>query len=346
MSKHPYQLTPEQASRFAHLALRCIQREFPCNPGHVIADAADLRRPRELHPAFYGCFDWHSAVHGHWLLVHVLRRFPDLPEAAAIRAALADNLTEANLRIEADYFAAAGHRGFERAYGWAWLLKLAEELATWDDPDGRRWSAGLAALADVIVARYQEFLPKQVYPIRTGVHPNTAFGLAFAFDYARAVGHAALRDLIVRRSLDYYAADRACPAAWEPGGNDFFSPCLMEADLMRRILPQEEFAAWLEDFLPELRTGKPASLLHPAIVTDRSDGQLVHLDGLNLSRAWCMWNIAAALPPADPRREILAAAAGRHADAGLTGVASGDYMGEHWLATFAVYMLECAGAYS
>lgn len=346
MSQHPYYLTSEQAARCADLALGCIRREFPCNPGHVIADAGDLRRPRELHPAFYGCFDWHSAVHGHWLLVHVLRRFPDLPAAAAMRAALAENLTVANLRGEADYFAAVGHRGFERPYGWAWLLKLAEELAAWDDPDGRRWSAGLGPLADLIVARYQEFLPKQTYPIRTGVHANTAFGLAFAFDYARAVGHTALRELIVRRSLEYYAADRNYPAAWEPGGNDFLSPCLVEADLMRRILPREEFAAWLEDFLPGLRSAEPANLLQPAIVTDRSDGQIVHLDGLNLSRAWCMWNIVAVLPPDDPRRQILIAAAGRHADAGLVGVAGGDYMGEHWLATFAVYMLECAGAYS
>ncbi|MGC8781158.1 MAG: DUF2891 family protein, partial [Anaerolineae bacterium] len=206
MPERPYQLTPAQAARFADLALRCIGREFPCNPGHVIAHAGDLRRPAELHPAFYGCFDWHSAVHGHWLLVHILRRFPQLPEAAAIRAALAANLTEANLAAEAAYFALPEHRGFERTYGWAWLLKLAEELAAWDDPDGRRWSAGLAALATVIEARYEEFLPKQVYPIRAGVHPNTAFGLAFAFDYAVAVGDERLRGLIARRSRDYYAA--------------------------------------------------------------------------------------------------------------------------------------------
>lgn len=344
MPEQPYRLTHVHAARCAHLALRCIQREFPYNPGHVITHAGDLRRPRELHPAFYGCFDWHSAVHGHWLLVRLLRRFPDLPAAAEIRAAVAANLTEDNLAAEAAYL--AGHRGFERTYGWAWLLKLAEELAGWDDPDGRRWSANLAPLAAVIVAQYKEFLPKQTYPIRTGVHPNTAFGLAFAFDYAIAVGDDELRELIARRSRDYYAADRNAPAAWEPGGNEFFSPCLMEADLMRRILPPDEFAAWLEGFLPELARGEPANLFAPAIVTDRSDGQLVHLDGLNLSRAWCMWNIAAALPPADPRRNILSAAAGRHADAGLAGVFSGDYMGEHWLATFAVYMLECAGGYA
>ena len=251
------------------------------------------------------------------------------------------NLTVVNLQAEADYFEAPGHGGFERTYGWAWLLKLAEELAAWDDPDARRWSAALAPLAAVIVRRTLDFLPRQTYPIRTGTHPNTAFGLAFAHDYAVAAGHAALADLVVRRSLDYYAADRACPAGWEPGGNDFFSPCLMEADLMRRVLPGDEFGAWLERFLPGLRSDEPASLLHPAIVTDRTDGQLVHLDGLNLSRAWCMWRIAAALPAQDSRRPLLAASASRHADAGLAGVGSGDYMGDHWLATFAVYMLEC-----
>ncbi len=340
MAAHRSRLTPTQASRFARLALACVGREFPYNPGHVITGATDLHPPRRLHPAFYGCFDWHSAVHGHWLLVHVLRRFPGLPEAGEIRAALGANLTEANLRAEAEYLRAAGHGGFERTYGWAWLLKLAEELAAWDDPDGRRWSAALEPLAAVVVGRWLEFLPRQTYPIRAGVHPNTAFGLAFAFDYAAATGHEELRGLVVRRSLDYYAADRACPAGWEPGGNDFFSPCLMEADLMRRVLPQAEFTAWLDAFLPDLRHGGPASLLAPAIVADRSDGQLVHLDGLNLSRAWCMASIAAALPPGDPRRAVLAASAGRHAAAGLAGVASGEYMGDHWLATFAVYMLD------
>ena len=338
-------LTHTDASRFAGLALGCIQREFPYQPAHVINDAADVRRPRELHPAFYGCFDWHSAVHGHWLLARILRRFGDLPEATAIRAALDSNLSAANLEVEADYFRQPGRRGFERTYGWAWLLKLAQELGEWDDADGRRWSAGLEPLAAVIVTRYLEFLPKQTYPIRGGVHPNTAFGLAFAHDYAATVGHLALRDLVVQRSLDYFAADRDYPAAWEPGGADFFSPCLIEADMMRRVLPRAEFSAWLASFLPDLALGRPAQLLTPAAVTDRSDGQLVHLDGLNLSRGWCMWSIAGALPPGDPRRAVLTQAAGRYAEAGLAHVASGDYMGEHWLATFALYMLECAASY-
>ncbi len=391
-------LTPALAIRFADMALRCIGREYPYQPGHVITGPDDIATPRALHPAFYGCFDWHSAVHDHWLLVRLLRHYaekldagacpgtqqvtqqvatsatntwtpglapetqqaatsatntrtpglaPETQQAAtsgsieaAIHAALGANLTEANLAAEAAYFKSPAHRGFERTYGWAWLLKLAEELHGWDDPDGQRWSAALAPLVDVIVARYLDFLPKQTYPIRVGTHPNTAFGLAFALDYARATGHDALEDLVIRRSLDYYAADCDCPANWEPGGNDFFSPCLVEADLMRRVLRPDEFPAWLARFLPGLAVGKPAGLLTPATVTDRSDGQLAHLDGLNLSRAWHMAAIAAALPTDDPRRAVLAGSAARHLDAGLIGVAGGDYMGEHWLATFALCALD------
>lgn len=342
MDEQGWRLTGELAEQCARLALHCIGREYPYNPGHVITGPEDVATPRGLHPAFYGCFDWHSAVHGHWLLVHLLRRFPALALADEMRAALAANLTAENLLAEAAYFAAPVRRSFERTYGWAWLLKLAEELHGWDDPDGRRWAAALAPLEQIIVERYLDFLPRQTYPIRSGVHPNTAFGLAFAWDYATAVSHTTLAGLIERRSLDYFAADAGCPADWEPGGSDFLSPCLVEADLLRRILPPAAFAAWLGRFLPGLATGEPARLLTPAIVSDRSDGQLVHLDGLNLSRAWCLWNIAAALPLEDERRPVLTAAASRHAAAGLTGLASGDYMGEHWLATFAVYMLECA----
>ncbi len=337
----PPTLTLTLAGRFADMALRCIGREYPYQPGHVITGPDDIATPRALHPAFYGCFDWHSAVHGHWLLVSLLRRTPDLPGADAIRAALAANLAEANLAAEAAYLGAPGRAGFERTYGWAWLLQLAEALHDWDDPDGRRWSAALAPLVEVIVARYLDFLPRQTYPIRVGTHANTAFGLAFALDYARATGHAALHDLAIQRALDYYAADRDCPAGWEPGGNDFFSPCLAEADLMRRVLGAQAFPGWLERFLPGLAAGKPACLLAPATVTDRSDGQLAHLDGLNLSRAWHMGAVAAALPSDDPRRRVLAASAEQHLEAGLVGVAAGDYMGEHWLATFALCALEC-----
>jgi hypothetical protein len=328
-----------QASSFARLALKAIQKEYPNKPEHVLNSEADVRGPRALHPAFYGSFDWHSSVHGHWMLVRLLRLFPDLPESQQIRAALDQHLTRKNLQVEADYFLQPNRQSFERTYGWAWLLKLAEELHGWDDPDGRRWSDNLRPLTDTIVARYLAYLPKQTYPIRTGVHPNTAFGLSFALDYARAVGQKPLQDLVEERSRAYFAKDAAIPAAWEPGGTDFFSPSLMEADLMRRVLQANEFHTWLRGFLPGLENGEPKTLFVPAQVTDRGDPQLVHLDGLNLSRAWCMRQIAAALPKDDPARKTLVDSAARHMEAALPHVASGDYMGEHWLATFAVYLL-------
>jgi hypothetical protein len=332
-------LSQEQASAFARLALKGIRKEYPNKPEHVLNGAADLRSPRALHPAFYGSYDWHSSVHGHWMLVRLLHVFPELPEKQPIRAALAEHLTAANLRAEADYFAQPNRRTFERTYGWAWLLKLAEEIRAWDDPDARAWSRNLRPLEEVVVARYLAFLPRQTYPIRTGVHPNTAFGLAFALDYARAAGHQPLRDLIGERSRTYFAGDAGIPAAWEPGGADFLSPSLTEADLMRRVLPAAEFRAWFRRFLPDVAKGEPKALLVPATVTDRSDPQLVHLDGLNLSRAWCLRNVAAALPADDPARKVLAESAACHAEAALGHVASGDYAGEHWLASFAVYLL-------
>jgi hypothetical protein len=332
-------MTPQQASAFARLALKGIRKEYPNKPGDVLNDANDVKSPRAMHPAFYGSFDWHSAVHGHWMLVRLLRLFPELPEAREIRAALAENLTAKNLQTEAEYFARKNTQSFERPYGWAWLLKLAEELHGWDDPDGKGWAKNVKPLADTLVARYLAYFPKQTYPIRSGVHPNTAFGLAFAHDYARAVGDAKLRELIEERSRAYYGKDAGAPAAWEPDGADFFSPSLMEADLMRRVLPADEFRAWFGRYLPGIARGEPKNLLTPATVTDRSDPQIVHLDGLNLSRAWCMRSIAAALPKDDPARRVLAEAAARHAEAALRHVASGDYAGEHWLASFAVYML-------
>jgi hypothetical protein len=335
-------LTVELAAQLARIALNGIVREYPTYSGHILLAAADLRGTRALHPAFYGCFDWHSAVHSHWLLARLLRRLPGLSAAGPIRSALNDHLTEANLRAEAAYLAQLGRHGFERPYGWTWLLKLAEELLDWDDPDGRRWSAAIGPLARLIAELYLEYLPRLTYPIRSGTHSSTAFGLTFALDYAQASAHAPLRDYIVARSLGYYGADRNAPVMWEPGGGDFLSPCLAEADLMRRVLPAADFAGWLVDFLPSLAGGGPPQLLTPAVVSDRSDGQIVHLDGLNLSRAWCMWGIAEALAPDDRRRSILIEAAERHAHAGLIGVGSGDYMGEHWLGSFALYMLGCA----
>ncbi|HEY1859254.1 MAG TPA: DUF2891 domain-containing protein [Gemmataceae bacterium] len=335
----PVRLNREQASTFAKLALKSIRREYPNKPDHVLNDADDIKSPRALHPAFYGCFDWHSSVHGHWLLVRVQRLFPDLPERDQIRTLLAEHLTAKNLQAEAAYFAQPNRQSFERTYGWVWLLKLAEELHAWDDPDGKQWTRNLEPLAAAIVTRYLDFLPKQTYPIRTGVHANTAFGLAFALDYARAVNNQQLVDLIEERSRTYFAADTAYPAAWEPGGEDFFSPSLMEGDLMRRVLPSEEFQAWFHRFLPGIEKHEPKTLLAPATVSDRADPKIVHLDGLNLSRAWCMRGIAAALPTDDPARRVLAESASLHAEAALSHVASGEYAGEHWLASFAALML-------
>lgn len=328
-------LTREQASHFAALAMKGIAKEFPNKMDHVMDGPEAVKSPRELHPAFYGCFDWHSSVHGHWMLVRLLKLHADLPEAAAIRAGLRANLTKENLAAETAYLKRPGAGSFERTYGWAWLLKLAEELHGWDDPDGKAWAANLAPLAEAFVQRYLEFLPRQTYPIRTGVHPNTAFGLAFALDFARTTGRGDLEKLVAQRAKDYFSADKNYPASWEPGGEDFFSAALMEADLMRRILPAEEFRAWFRGFLPEV----PASLLTPAIVSDRSDPKIVHLDGLNLSRAACLWSIARAFPAGDPLHTTLSDSAKRHADASLPHVASGDYAGEHWLASFAVWML-------
>jgi hypothetical protein len=333
------ELSRERASAFAKLALTAVQKEFPNKPEHVIGDPTDVKAPRALHPAFYGSYDWHSSVHGHWLLVRLLKTVPDLPEAKDVRGVLSRHLSAANIKTEAEYFSRKEARSFERPYGWAWLLKLAEELRGWDDPDAKTWSANLRPLTDVIVTRYLDFFPKQTYPIRTGVHPNTAFGLAFAHDYSRAVGDKKLRALVEERAKAYFANDADAPAKWEPGGADFFSPTLMEADLMRRVLPAGEFRSWFAKFLPGAATAEPKSLFEPATVTDRTDPQLVHLDGLNLSRAWCMKHIAAALPANDPAKKVLLESAARHADAGLKHIASGDYAGEHWLASFAVYLL-------
>jgi hypothetical protein len=252
---------------------------------------------------------------------------------------MAAHLTVENLKVEADYFARKESKSFEGTYGWAWLLKLAEELNGCDALDAKVWAKNLQPLADVVVSRYLDFFPKQTYAIRTGVHPNTAFGLAFAYDYARSIGDTRLIGLIQERARAYFGADADVPAGWEPGGADFFSPSLTEADLMRRVLSPTEFREWFARFLPGTTKREPKALFNPATVTDRTDPQLVHLDGLNLSRAWCMRSIASALPVGDPARAVLTASAARHAEAGLEHVASGDYAGEHWLASFAVYLL-------
>jgi hypothetical protein len=314
----------ELASQLANLALSAVERPLPHKLDHVVTREDERVDHRELHPAFYGAFDWHSAVHGHWTLARLLVVAPAIPEAAAIRRVLDAHLTPENLRREAEYCAA--HPMFERAYGWAWALELARVVR------GTPWDEAMAPLADVIAGLYVAFLPKQGYPIRTGTHNNTAFGLAFALDYAQAANHHALADVIEGRARLYYGGDVDAPAMWEPGGDDFLSPSLAEADLMRRVLSPPRFAAWLHAFLPVL----PIGLREPAIVGDRSDGKLAHLDGLNLSRAWHMRNISAALSPRDLMRDQLEAAAELHMREGLAHVSTGDYAGEHWLASFAL----------
>jgi hypothetical protein len=332
-------LTQAEASHFASLALKCINRELPNKPEHVINSSTDVQSPRALHPAFYGCYDWHSSVHGHWMLVRLLKTFETLPESKQIRKAINENITVDNIRAEAAYLAQPNRQSFERTYGWAWLLKLAEELHSWDDSDGDAWADALQPLVDTIVKSYKNFLPKQTYPIRTGVHPNTAFGLALALDYAKTIGDHDFESLLAERSRTYFGKDVNYPGAWEPGGEDFFSAALMEADLMRRVMKPGEFDMWFQRFLPGVAQGNPVALMEPAIVTDRTDPKLVHLDGLNLSRAWCMRSIAKALPAGSPSRLALSKAADKHASAALAHVASGDYAGEHWLASFAIYLL-------
>jgi len=332
-------LNQTEASHFAKLALKCVTREYPNKPDHTINDGNDVKSPRALHPAFYGCFDWHSSVHGHWMLARLLQMFPQLPEATEIRAALNANLSAENLAAEVAYLNQGNRQSFERTYGWAWLLKLAQAVSATTDPDMKRWSTNLRPLAEALAQKYMAFLPKQTYPIRTGVHPNTAFGLAFALDYADTVGDNKLKSMIEERSRSYFQKDENYPVAWEPGGEDFFSPALIEADLMRRVLPPGEFAQWFHRFLPGVSKGDPPSLLRPAVVGDRTDPKIVHLDGLNLSRSWCMRSIATALPAGDPARSVLARAADEHTRDALAHVASGNYEGEHWLASFAVFVL-------
>ncbi len=333
--------TLEIASNFATIALHCVHRQYPNKLSHVMNDSSEVLDPETLHPAFYGCFDWHSSVHGHWMLVSLLKFFPDLPEGPAIREALSENLRAANIEAEVAYLYQPNRASFERTYGWSWLLKLAAELYLWDDPDGEQWLENLEPLALAIADRYIEFLPRQEYPIRRGVHPNTAFGLSFALDYARISGHTKLETAIISRAKKYFINDQKIAARWEPDGDDFLSPSLVEADLMSRILNTENFTAWFNEFLPEAVSGKPDNVFSPVSVSDRSDPKIVHLDGLNLSRAWCMFHIAGALSEGHKAIKVLRASAARHGNATLPFIASGNYEGEHWLASFAVYMFAC-----
>jgi hypothetical protein len=331
------------AGRFAALALACVHQEYPNKLSHVLASDADARPPRDLTPAFFGCLDWHSSVHGHWLLARLARRFPDAPFAAPARAALARSLTPANLAVEAAYLKTPGRASFERPYGLAWLLQLAAELRGWDDADARSWSAALAPLEAEAAARLATWLPKLHYPIRSGEHSQTAFAFGLVRDWAVATGNEAMRRQIDERARAFHLADRACPIAYEPSGEDFLSPCLAEADLMRRVLSPTEMAGWLTRFLPGVPRKGGAAWLPPGVVTDRSDPKLAHIDGLNLSRAWMLLGVASGLPAGDPRRASLTAAARAHADAALPAVTGEHYEGGHWLGTFAVYLTSGAG---
>ncbi len=336
-------LSEAAAQRFATLALECVHREYPNKIAHVMQDDADARPPRELTPAFYGCFDWHSSVHAHWLLVRLARIFPDAPFTEAARAALATSLTPGKMAGELGYLRGDGRVSFERPYGLAWLLQLASELRAWDDADARQWSAAIAPVEAVAADRIRAWLPKLRYPIRVGEHSQTAFAFGLIHDWATVAGDEAMRRLLDSRSLDYYRADRACPLSYEPSGQDFLSPCLAEADLMRRVLGPEEFGAWLSHFLPQIPADGSAGWLPVAEVTDRSDPKLAHLDGLNLSRAWMLQGVASGLAADDKRRTALRNAADVHAAAALPAVTGEHYEGGHWLGTFAVYLTSQAG---
>jgi hypothetical protein len=330
-------LTPEMAAGFARLALGHVSREYPNKLDHLLRDASDVQGPRALHPVFFGSLDWHSCVHGYWLLATVLRRFPALDECVAIRALFDERLTPDGIAGEVAYLSGPGRAGFERPYGWAWLLMLAAELRRHESDDGRRRHDVLAPLTAVFVERFRTFLPKATYPVRVGTHYNTAFALRLATDYADGAGDEPLATLCRSTAVYWYAEDADCQA-WEPSGDDFLSSALMEAECMRVALPAPLFARWLDRFLPRLGQREPATLFAPAYVSDRSDGKIAHLDGLNLSRAWCWRSLAASVAADDPRREIMHEAAALHLDASLPHVA-GDYMGEHWLATFALLAL-------
>ncbi len=325
-----------QAARFAQLALDCIHKEYPNKIAHSLNSDGDVKPPRELTPAFYGCFDWHSSVHGHWLLVRSIRLFPQATFAAGARTAIGQSLTAEHIAREVQYLNEEGRNSFERPYGLAWLLQLAAELKEWDDPDAHKWSATLQPLEQAVTVRIASWLPKLARPIRTGEHNNTAFSIGLMLDYARIAGNTEFGKLVEARARDYYFQDKGCPISYEPSGEDFLSPCLAEADVMRRMLPPEEFTKWLHTFLPKID-------LEPTKVTDVTDGKLYHMAGLNLSRAWMLQGIASKLPPSESRRKSLTALAETLKKTGLDSINSAHYEGGHWLGSFAVYLVSGRG---
>jgi hypothetical protein len=331
--------TPELAESFARLALGHVCREYPNHLfGHVMAGEADVRSPRALHPIFYGSFDWHSCVHAYWLLARVMRRFPELEVCREIAALFAEQLTAPKVDVELAYMSRPESRGFERPYGWAWLLMLQAELVRLRSQRNGPWAEVLDPLARAFADRFREYLPLATYPVRVGTHYNSSFALALTAEYGAVVGDSHLLAVVVDRALTWHGEDRDCQA-WEPSQDDFLSSALMEAELMRRVLSPARFPEWFDAFLPGAHEGRPDTLFTPAEVSDRTDGKIAHLDGLNLSRAWCWRSIASSLPDGRPLRAVAAEAADRHLEAALPHVA-GDYMGEHWLATFATLALE------
>ena len=328
------------AESYARVALANVRREYPVAVPYYLTAPGPLKTPRELHPSFYGSFDWHSCVEMHWVLVRLLRHYPDLALGPEIRAVLDDHLATDKLATEAAYFTV--HRGFERPYGWGWALRLANELTAWEDRDGERWRRNIAPLATALGDGFIAWLPKATYPQRTGLHGNTAFALSLALEHARGesrAGRRGLEDAIGDAARRWYAGDADYPARFEPSGSDFLSPALSEAELMRSILGVRDFVAWLDRFLPSLARGEPRALLEPPIVTDASDGQIAHLHGLNLSRAYCMRRIVEVLPKTDARIVVLESSIERHAAASLGAVVGGDYTVEHWLAAYALLFL-------
>lgn len=326
-----FALTPDLADKFASVALGHVTREYPNKLDHVMAGPGDVRSPGDLHPVFFGSYDWHSCVHGYWTLATLYRHKLDAPVSARSRTVFTQYLTQNGIAGERAYLTTPASRAFERPYGWAWLLMLAAELRRHTSPEGRAWSETLAPLAEDFSGRFKAYLPKQPYPNRTGAHPNSAFALALAWEYADDE----LKAIIADRARAWYGRDEGCQA-WEPDGDAFLSPALVEAECMRRILPADEFRAWFGRFLPDIEKRQPATLFTPATVSDRSDMKIAHLDGLNLSRAWCWRGIAEAL--GGPAKAIAEQAAAEHLAAALPHIA-GDYAGEHWLASFALLAL-------
>ena len=321
----------------AAMPLNCISKEYPNKLGQVLEKESDLKSPKNLHPVFYGCFDWHSSVHAHWSLIKLLKNYPTMPERLQIIDHFNERFTRANMSREVDFFKGQ-NKNFERTYGWAWIFKLAAELSSWNDPNAERWAKAMEPLTKVLAAKMKEFLPKLDYPIRSGEHPNTAFGLAFSWDYAIEYKDRELQNLIAERAKAYYMRDRNCPVGWEPSGFDFISPCLQEAALMKRILDEEEYETWISGLLPGIDR-KAQRMFFPVGVSDRSDGKLVHLDGLNFNRAWCLSEMA----KGSPYENQLIKLSKTHFLASFPELKSGEYAGEHWLASFALYALEAEG---